>query len=293
MRRWLLIGGLILVLLVAGLAIGIKVFTKHVGQMTLGEAVVKAGRFLRIEYQEVKPNPASGTTKYRNLTITPRIKKRTALQIEECVVALRAGGRPGDLPQRLRLRLTGIRPIHPEALEGLARLGYHDLTLDLDLDLEYRPEEERFTVHEISLNASRAGDLWLYLDLTRLGLTLETTLAEALERFHRAGLVLAELRYSDDSLVDRLIAARAEEEKKKPEEVKGELLGHLGDKAGQEGNPARAEALAALARFIDHPGRLSARASPREPTSFYELLHLPKLVRGDWPADIDLEVKTE
>lgn len=293
MKRWLLIGGLILVCLAIGLAIGIKVFTKHVGQLSLAEAVVKAGRFLRIDYQEVVPNPVSGTTKYLKLTVTPRIRKKTAVFIEECVVALRAGDRPLDLPHRLRMRLTGIRPIHPEALEELTGLGYHDLSLDLDLDLEYRPEDDRFTVHEINLYAAQAGDMWLYLDLTGLELTTETTLAEALKRFHQSGLVLAELRYSDDSLVERLIAARAREEEKRPEEVKAEILGHLEEKAGQTTSKPRAEALAGLARFIENPDRLQVRAKPTTPTTFKEIIRLPKLVRGDWPAGIDLELKAE
>ena len=120
MKKWLIIIGIVIVCLAAGLAIGLKVFTKHVGRMTVEEAVHFAAGHLNVEYGEKVDNPSAGTHKFRNIKVRPKIHSRFDMDIEECVLVVAPGPGPRDLPQRIKARLSGIRPVNPEKLENLA-----------------------------------------------------------------------------------------------------------------------------------------------------------------------------
>ncbi len=293
MKKWLIIIGIGALCLVVGLVIGLKVFTKHMGRMTVEEAVHFLGGHLRIEYAQKSDNPAAGTIKYNNLKIRPKIHSRFDLDIEECVLALTPGPGPRDLPQRLKARLSGIRPVNPEKVESLAALGYDDLVLEADLDLEIWPDKKRITLRQISLNGDGAGSLFGHLALSGMELDLDTTLAQAREKLLQASLVMMDLEYSDDSLVERLVKARAAEVEKSPEEVLEEAVAHLRERSGEEEDAIKARALAVLAEFIRNPGTVSARARPPEPVPLARIWESKELSSGEWPRELNLVIEAE
>lgn len=293
MRKWLIIGGVGVLVLVLGLVIGLNVFTKHFGRMTVEEAVYFVGNHLKVEYDEKSDNPAAGTQKYRGIRIRPKIFSRFGLNIDECVLAITPGPGPRDLPQRLKARLSGIRPVNPKELEYLAALGYEDFLLDADLDLEVWPEKKRITVRELNLHGAEAGSLFGYLVLNEIEVTLDTPLSEALEKLNRSFLALVELEYEDDSLINRLVQAAARKEGKSPEEVLGKTVADIRQKARNEKDAVKAEAMMVLAEFIRNPGKISVRARPPEPVSVGKIREHKKISEGEWPEELNLVISTE
>lgn len=295
MKKWLLIVGIGVLCLAVGLAIGIKVFTKHVGRMTLEEGLYFVGNQLRVEYADKVENPAAKTVKYSRIRVRPKVHSRFDLDIEECVLALAPGPLPKDLPQRFKARLSGIRPVNPEKMEKLTALGYEDLTLEAELDLEVWPDKKRLTLRQVSLSGKGAGTLFGHLALSGIDLDLNTTLAQAREKLLQASLVMMDLEFSDDSLVGRLIEARARELGKSPEEVLAGTTAHLRERAKEEeGRDAvKAKALTVLADFVRDPGSISARARPAKPVPLGRILEYKELEAGGWPTELNLSITAE
>ena len=293
MKKWLIIIGVGVLVLALGLFIGIKVFTKHIGRMTVEEALYFAADHLKIEYLQEIDNPAAGTHKFRGITVRPRIHSRFDLDIDECVAVILSGTGPRDLPQRIKVRLSGIRPINARKMEHLSVLGYDDFILETYLDLEIWPEKRRVTLRELSLYGKNAGSLFGHLTLEGLEITLDTTLSQALDRFKASLLAQAELNYEDNSLVERLIKAKAGEEEKSPDEVLQETVARLREKARKEKDAVKAKALEVLAEFIQNPKTITARVEPARPLSIAKIREFKKLSEGEWPPELNLAISAD
>ena len=290
MKKWLIRIGIGILILAVGLVIGIKVFTKHVGRMTVEEALYWAVDHLHIEYLQKVDNPAAGSHKFLGIKVRPEFHSRMDLDIDECVAVILPGAGPRDLPQRIKARLSGIRPVNPEKVESLARLGYSDFTLEASLDLEIWPEKKRVTLRTLSLYGKDAGSLFGYLTLEGINVDLDTTLTQIHDKLDASLMSRVELKYEDDSLVDRLIKAQAKEENKSPDQVLKEAVARLREKSENEKDAVKAKALAVLAEFIQKPETIIARAKPSKPVSLARIREFKKLSEGEWPEEMNLVI---
>ena len=167
--------------------------------------------------------------------------------------------------------------------------------MEAELDLEVWPDKKRITLRQLSLGGPGAGSLFGHLALSGIELDLDTPLTQAREELLRASLVMMDLEYADDSLVRRLIEARAREEQKSPEEVLEKTVAHLRERSEEERDEdaVKSRALAVLADFIRAPGVLSARARPPKPVPLARIWEHGEFGSGEWPRELNLAITAE
>lgn len=180
----------------------------------------------------------------------------------------------GGPPTRMILQLAGIDVSVADVPElmPLQELGITRLFGDLALDYELDPATQVLSVNSLSLDFDGIGALELAVDAG--GLNPEAFVNPQVAALG-ATLNSLSLTYTDDSLVQRLIAAGAAEEGKTEDEFLQEGLTEVA--ALQAGAGDASEVLAPLSDFLrdyQSPSPLSVTLSPAAPIPFLSLMGL-------------------
>lgn len=153
-----------------------------------------------------------------------------------------------------------------EAREGLAKLGYDKLSLDLDLSYVHNPEAKRLNVKQVSVGGDNIGRLGLSFELGNVEAALGADPMVALAAVQGATLERLELRYDDSSLAGRLLKAAANEAGMAEAEFKSMLLAQVAEAGTQAAEvPMTKEVLDSAIAFINNPKSLSLRLQPPRP----------------------------
>lgn len=162
-----------------------------------------------------------------------------------------------------------------EAREGLAKLGYDKLSIDMDLSYAHDPDTKRLSVKRVSVGGDEIGRLGLSFDLGNVEAAMGADPATAMAALQMATLERLELRYDDSSLAGRLVKAAAGEAGMAEAEFKSMLLAQVtqaGAEAGQA--PMTKDILDSAVAFLNNPKSLSLRLQPARPLPLGQLMVL-------------------
>lgn len=164
-----------------------------------------------------------------------------------------------------------------EAREGLAKLGYDKLSLDLDFSYVHNPDTKRLSVKQLAVGGDNMGRVGLSFDLGNVNAALAADPAvdpaAALMAVQSATLERLELRYDDSSLAGRLLKAAANEAGMEEADFKAMLLAQVAQAGAQAPEaPMTKEVLDSAVAFINNPKSLSLRLQPQQPVAVGALM---------------------
>ena len=172
----------------------------------------------------------------------------------------------GDEPKHFTAKLRGLSipaQSNPELAQGLGALGIDRLVLDLDEAGRYNTDLRTATIDPMVLTARGLGSLSLSAQFTDVPQDLPKA-GPPLAAFADMGLGPFTIRFTNDTLVARIIAMQARQTNKTPEEITDEakLAASFGAAALV---PGQADAGQQVAAFVAAPHRLTITATPVAP----------------------------
>ena len=192
--------------------------------------------------------------------------------------------------ENLQIAVAGLEE---DARQIFERMGYEQINVSYSLSLLWN--EAREVLSLISRNALEDGGT-LDADLEIGGIprsvfenpeTAQNVLAFL--TFNAASIV-----FDDDSLLDRAVAAAAEQQGKAPEQLKQEVVGALPFLLGALNNPDFvAEVGNVVAKLLDEGGTLKATAKPGAPVSIMQVIAGGATAPGALIDLLEIEVTAE
>ena len=172
----------------------------------------------------------------------------------------------GSAPTQFTLKLRGLNiPAHsnPELAQGLGAIGIDPLVLDLDETGAYDKAAGTAALDPMVLTAQGLGSLSLSAQFTHVPNDLDKE-GSALAALGGMGIGPFVLRFTNDGLVQRVVAMEAKQAGKTPQQVTDEakLAGSFAAAALVPGQPDAGEQVAA---FIADPRVLTITAKPTTP----------------------------
>jgi hypothetical protein len=172
----------------------------------------------------------------------------------------------GSQPRHVTVSLRGLSipaESNPELAQGLGALGVDRLVLDLDEAGTYDTADGTAAIDPLVLTARGLGSLSLTAQFTHVPQDLPQS-GPPLAAFASMGLGPFVLRFTNGSLVQRIIAMQAQQAKKTPQQITDEakLAGSFAAAALVPDQPDAGEQVAA---FIADPHVLTMTASPAAP----------------------------
>jgi hypothetical protein len=150
--------------------------------------------------------------------------------------------------------------------EALKELGYENLTLDLTYDYDYDRAAKVFECKEITLAVPQAGRLSVGFLLKNFTAEVGDDFPGNLEALKAARPESLTMRYEDASLADRALALGAKKEGLELEAFRAKVIKDLPPLPGAlEPDPA-------VVAFIQKPGKLCLKVTPRQDMSAEDLI---------------------
>lgn len=175
----------------------------------------------------------------------------------------------GSAPTHFTSRLRGLAipaRSNAELAQGLGALGVDRLVLDLDVAGSYDTAQGTAALDPMVLTAHGLGSLSLSAQFTDVPQDLSQT-GSALAALSAIGLGPFTIRFTNDTLVQRVIAMQARQANKTPEEVTDEAK-LAASFAAAALVPGQQDAGQQVAAFIADPHTLTVTATPAAPVLF-------------------------
>ena len=179
----------------------------------------------------------------------------------------------GTNPTGFKFRLSGLSipaDSNPALAQGLGALGINPLIIDLNEVGSYDLADGDATLDPMILTARGLGSLSLSGQFTNVPQNLPPTVP-ALDAFSNLGIGPFTLRFTNDSLVERIIAMQARQAGKTPAEITDEAK-LAGSFAAAALVPQQPDAGQQIAAFIADPHVLTITGAPATPVSVSALL---------------------
>lgn len=155
-----------------------------------------------------------------------------------------------------------------DGVKTLNDLGYERLVLGMVWDYAYEREAKLFTFREFAVQGEKMGRFALSLTVVDLDYDLGLEPLQNLLALGKSKPKQLDLRYEDQSLVERLIAFAAKKEGQDPAAFRAKLIAELTPLPGAKGpDPA-------LVAFLTKPGSLCLTVKPKQDLSVMEFTRL-------------------
>jgi hypothetical protein len=194
-----------------------------------------------------------------HVSVTPATGRTIALDSIEQTTT-------GSAPARFRFRLRGLSipaKSNPQLAQELGALGIDPLVLDLDETGTYDTANGTAELDPMVLTARALGSLSLTAQFTNVPQDLPQN-TPPLAAFGNMGIGPFILRFTNDTLVQRIIAMQARQANKTPQDVTDEAK-LAGSFAAAALVPAQQDAGDQVAAFIASPRVLTMTATPSAP----------------------------
>lgn len=176
----------------------------------------------------------------------------------------------------------------PKAKEAVAALGYSTISGDMEIAAQWTPADGRATLEQMDITVADAGTLSLSVDVGGYTPELARTVQELQAKMTNVsdeeksaqGLAMlglmqqltfrgATIRFTDDSLTDKLLGYTAARQNLKRDDVVNLAKAVLPLYLSQLGNPEfTASVTTAVSTFLDNPGSFAITAQPTDPVPF-------------------------
>lgn len=182
----------------------------------------------------------------------------------------------GGTPLRGSLTLQGLvlpGSLSPELAAILTPIGLHSLVLDLQETADFNYDKRDSTIDPLVLTAEGLGSLKFSGYIAGLPVTNSPTEDPTVVLGELGSVALGPftLTFTNQSLVQRILAMMAKQSGKTPEEVASEA-GVAASFFAATVAPSQPDAGPQVAAFIAHPGELTLTAAPASPVKVQDLM---------------------
>lgn len=211
-----------------------------------------------------------------NLDVFDKLEKYNLAQARKHNVQVQAAKK--EIPEVLvRLGYVGV---YLRTMDW-RRLGYHQIVMDWDLDMQLRPALQEATI-VITQRVEKLGKMTMYMELSDIAPSSQPSIL---------GNKFKEIRfdYVDDSYVDRIIKSYADENNKDLETYRKEFLTALDLDIASKEIKLSPESVNNLKKFLSKPDKLKISIHPYQPVAMGSInLYKP----GDVPLLLNLKFES-
>jgi hypothetical protein len=251
---------------------GLKLRFPQIGEeITFGEVTLQ-----KFEYQDnMLPTKMRFTVSDMrfNLDVLERLEKYNLAQAKKQNVRIQTVKE--EMPEFLvRLGYVGVYL----RAHDWRRLGYHNMVMDWDIDMQLRPALQEATMI-LSQRVENLGSMNLYMDMSDIGPSSQPSIL---------GVKFKEIRidYKDDSYIDRIIKSYADDNSKDLETYRKEFLTALDLDITSKEIKLSPESIINLKTFLSKPDKLKISMHPYQPVAAGSINHYKP---GDVPLLLNLK----
>lgn len=264
---------------------GADFFANKAAAKEVDKAIAGVSQFVDIDYRKVDASLLGGGTKVKGITIAPA-GSGEQYSVDELVV-YDYEKTEGDVPSEIDMAVKGMSlnlAEMGEQGESLKKFGYgNELSVNFATQYEYAEDEQAIRLKKFEVGADDVGDLDMSIHISNVSLD---PAAIANMPFSLFGMTFheAEIKYDDDSLVERMFETAAAAEGKSVDDLKKEAIADLeADLASGEEGLDR-ELVDEMKNFINNPKKFSITFSPDQPVTFSQFME----TGGDSKAIVEL-----
>ncbi|MEM6519595.1 MAG: hypothetical protein AAF722_09740 [Cyanobacteria bacterium P01_C01_bin.70] len=269
-----------------GLYTGVGIYTSKAAEARLDKLIAEVDDEVDIEYGSAKVNLLGSSLTVKDISVATKDAPEQPILINKIVV--NEFDDQSDFPTVFDASVKGIQVSDSQNTAALtpflAQAGYQDAPeLDLDTRYEYDETTGEMTLEEFRLGADDLGHFEVTFTLGNFD--PEATANDELT------LHALEIVYEDDSFVENLLTAMAEQSNQEVEQFKTQLTSGLSQNAQffvPMDNPVAITALQEAVAFIENPNGFSISAKPQQPVLVSDL---SSASNQDWMTMLNLEIK--
>ncbi|MGD1860030.1 MAG: hypothetical protein ACFB0E_08675 [Leptolyngbyaceae cyanobacterium] len=269
-----------------GLYAGVGIYTSKAAEAKLDKLIAEVDDELNVEYRNAKVNLLGSSLTVNDVSVASKETPDEPILIDKIIV--NEFDDQSDFPTVFDASVKGIQVGDSQntamLTPFLAQAGYDDApVLNLDTRYEYDETSGEMTLEEFRLGADKLG----YFEVTfKLGnFDPEATANDELT------LHALEIVYEDDSFVENLLTAMAEQSNQDVTQFKTQLTSGLSQNAQffmPMDNPVATTALQEAVAFIENPNGFSIAAKPQQPVLVNDLTSVSNY---DWMTMLNLEIE--
>ncbi|MFH1102405.1 MAG: hypothetical protein V1714_01380 [Pseudomonadota bacterium] len=268
---------------------GVKFHLEKIARQKVEEVISKTSGLMEIDYRKVSVNLIGLNTHVKDVTVKATGEKE-GIQIDEITVYKARAGKDKSLD--VHIALNGIS-VHADQLiedhDTVRDLGYQNIKADMEVDYEYDDRKREFRLNTLRLGAKEIGDIDFSFRLTNIELDPEK-MALMLFTFPLIEINEAELSYTDDSLVRRLLNFYARKEGKTVDETIRQLTVKMDEEIARANDPLVTQSIEAVKKFINKPNKIMVSLSPKEPVSIGSLRDL--VYQNEYIKLLNIRIRT-
>ena len=272
MKKTLIIAASLTILAAAGW-FGATAYANSIARQQIDKELLEARDTADIRYDDVDVNLMTKSVSIKDVSIAPPQGGEPIL-VEEVVV--NEFDQDSAVPAFLSARIIGAE-INVDALgefgAGIRQLGYPQI-VKISSDVSYRYDDlaRELEVRDLSLEAADVGTLEARFKIGNFQLGSGQ---EALFRlmFGYPNILIhgAELSFSDNSLVKRVMQQRGREEGTSSEEATANVLAEVDAQIAATNDPLGKDILSQFRQFIDSPDTFSVTVQPEAPLKIRDI----------------------
>jgi penicillin-binding protein 1A len=274
MKRRIVIIGLALACVLICTGLFVRSCVRHLAEQKISKAAARLPRGTKLSYGDVDVRILGPALVLRNVSLsTPGGR---TLEVEKIV--LHDFDRRHRRPHFLRADLKGVTAEidsrnFGSLSDNLTDLGYKQIKADIQLEYRYDEKTEKLSVPRLVVHAKDMGDM-------KARLQLRSFSPGRIARRDPEGLVVEDLylEYDDQSFLKTFTSRALETDRPFRDFVLQGLQQDI-ESARNRGEPAWAESLDALSKFLRAPNRFSVKMELRRPVSLESLMSQKKLSR--------------
>lgn len=256
---------------------GIKMYASSVAEGKVNESIAKVTNFADIDYKSVSVDLLGMDVRISDILVSP-VNAKEKLKIHEIII--HDIDKNADIPTFLSMSCNGIelniKDLGEEA-EGLRNLGYIDkMIVNLNVEYSYDKEKKEINISKIGIGADEAGEISVSLRLGNISLN-PNEIVGLLFNFQQIIFHEAKIEYKDESLFERFIKLRAEEQDLSIEDFKKSIIQDIEIEIENANDDLAKDSLGEIMEFVEDPEELSITASPSKPQPLGRLMRIEQL----------------
>jgi len=276
---------IVAILLLVGAYIGVQYYVDRAAKNRVDREVERISAFADIRYEDVDVDLFGRSIRFQSVRLSPKFPKfriDDRLIIDELI--LYPPGKPSATAESIRVRLNGIRmdPTGPDGILNplIKELGYADMRVNVECNGAYDRKSRILELTRLQVEAPQIAEAVLRLRLENIDLKPLASgpgnpivLLSTLSGVSIAG---AELRYTDGSLIKRIVASEARRSGQSVDAYVQMLSDRLGQVVSSRTDPAARKMLETIHDFLLAPDSITIRVQPDRPVSVLSLILVRK-----------------
>ena len=268
-RKSIAVIGLVVVL-AAGL-FAFKAYADKQAEENVRASFDKMKDVMDVQYRDVSVDMIDRNVHIKGLTLTPKGEARS-VTVDE--VIMYGADDKNEIPHFIHMAANGFNVPVAELGEGakpMKEMGYDRITANLEVDYVYDPEQKRFHLKQWTGGANDMGSIEISFQIGNFDMAAASNPLAFLFSLPQMEIYGASVTYQDASLVNRVIAQAAREQKSDVATLKGRFNQEIDREIARETDDFTRQALLAIKGFMNDPKRIAITASPELPVSFDQL----------------------